>query len=64
MMISVLQTIQSCAQSYTFALTTAAQNDFDTLISGEVILKQFKEDNPFTDAIYKCTDKTSNFSSS
>ncbi|CAF4362249.1 unnamed protein product, partial [Rotaria sp. Silwood2] len=50
-------------QSYILALTTAAQSELDTLSASEIILRQFMEDNPFMDAIYKRTDNASNFSS-
>ena len=50
-------------QSYILALTTATQCELDTLSASEIILRQFKEDNPFIDAIYKRTDNASNFSS-
>ena len=48
---------------YILALTTATQSELDTLSASEIILRQFKEDNPFIDAIYKRTDNASNFSS-
>ena len=38
-------------QTYIPALTTATQSELDTLSANELILKQFKEDNPFIDAI-------------
>ena len=50
-------------QTYILALTTATQSELDILSASELILKQFKEDNPFIDAIYKHTDNASNFSS-
>ena len=50
-------------QSYILALTTATQSELDTLSASEIILRQFKEDNPFIDAMYKRTDNASNFSS-
>ena len=55
---SVLRT-----QTYILALTIATQSELDTLSASEIILKQFKEDNPFIDAIYKRADNASNFSS-
>ena len=50
-------------QTYILAVTTATQSELDTLSASEIILKQFKRDNPFIDAIYKRTDNASNFSS-
>ena len=50
-------------QTYILALTIATQSGLDTLSASEIILKQFKEDNPFMNAIYKRTDKAINFSS-
>ena len=49
-------------QSYILALTSAAQTELDTLSASEIILRQFKEDNPNIDTIYKRTDNASNFS--
>ena len=48
-------------QTYILALTTATQSELDTLSASEIISKQFKEDNPFIDAIYKRADNASNF---
>ena len=50
-------------QSHILVLTTATQCELDTLSASEIILRQFKEDNPFIGAIYKRTDNASNFSS-
>ena len=52
-----------CTESYILALTSAAQTELDTLSASEIILKQFKEDNPRINTIYKRTDNASNFSS-
>ena len=46
-------------QTNILALTTATQSELETLSASEIILKQFKEDNPFIDAIYKRLDNAS-----
>ena len=50
-------------ESYTLALTSAAQTDLDTLSASEIILKQFTEDHPHIKKLHKRTDNAGNFSS-
>ena len=49
--------------SYILALTNAAQTDLDTLSAGEIITKQFMNDQKHIKKLHKRTDNAGNFSS-
>ena len=49
--------------SYIIALTNASQAEIDTLSSGEIVLKQFKDDYWHIKRLHKRTDNARNFSS-
>ena len=50
-------------QSYTVAITNAAETELDSLYASEIITKQFKIDYPPMKKSHKRTDNAGNFSS-